>query len=127
MRWNGFLGNGFEEAFKTISTMETLRVLDLSWNLLGSGKLSNIKSTCINDCCEMIKNNKSIYHLDLAGNSFDFDESKQIAKILNKHNHTIYGFHFEGNKGYTDELGFLHVNEDVDLYEEVHLRRKING
>jgi len=41
----------------------------------------------------MIKSNKSLLHLDLSFNFFDYDLSKIISDALND-NHSIYGFHF---------------------------------
>lgn len=68
-----------------------------------------------------------MYHFDLSGNSFSVKESKNISEAL-KENKTIYGFHFEGNKGYTDELGFLIIPEDeVENYAEIHIKRKIHS
>lgn len=136
LRWNAFCGNGFHKAIQLLAQMENLRVLDLSWNLLGSDRFHANTSTCIGDLCDFLSANKTVLHMDLAGNGFNWEESDRIAKALTK-NHTIYGFHFDGNVGYVDELGFLIVPEagaipskkemETNYYADSHLRRKING
>jgi hypothetical protein len=63
LRWNEFHGNGFEEAVNQLAKIENLRVLDLSWNLLGSARLSSRRSTCVGSLCEFLKSNKSIFQI----------------------------------------------------------------
>ena len=48
----------------------------------------------------------SIIHMDISNNQFDEEEFDIISKEL-YNNHTIYGFHYEGNFGHTDEKMFL--------------------
>ena len=50
-------------------------------------------------------------HLDLSCNGFTYEESFAISKALEQ-NHTLLGFHFSGNWGYTDEKMFLIVTKD---------------
>ena len=57
----------------------------------------------------MLKENRSLIHLDLSNNNFSLKESTEVAEAL-KSNRTIYGFHFQGNYGYVDALGHLRVS-----------------
>ena len=50
-------------------------------------------------------------HLDLSYNNFTIEESKFIQASLNN-NHSIFGFHFEGNYGYIDNKGFLKIPDN---------------
>lgn len=53
------------------------------------------------------RKNAPLKHLDLSFNSISLKESKCISIELNK-NHTLYGFHFEGNcQAYVDIRGHL--------------------
>ena len=56
----------------------------------------------VNKLCELLPKLVLLRHLDLNCNGFNLTESKKIAKALDK-NHTLYGFHFNGNWGYLDE------------------------
>ena len=45
-------------------------------------------------------------------------------------NNSLFGFHFRGNSGKVDSLGFLQVNLDNDAPQMItdhHLERPING
>ena len=55
-----------------------------------------------------LKGNSALIHLDLSCNKFTYNESQQISEAL-ENNQSIYGFHFKGNYGYVDNLGFLKV------------------
>ena len=58
-----------------------------------------------------LRQNTALLHLDLSCNKFTHQESKLIAEALEA-NQTIYGFHFKGNYGYVDNLGFLVVDKN---------------
>ena len=60
---------------------------------------------------------KSIIHFDVSNNQFDEEEFEIISKDLYK-NHSIYGFHYEGNYGHTDEKMFL-IGPEMPEEEEV--------
>lgn len=55
---------------------------------------------CINNLTELIKLDYKIdiVHMDLSFNSFDIEDCMIIAEAL-QYNHSIYGFHFQGNYG----------------------------
>ncbi len=50
--------------------------------------------------------NKTLQHVDLSQNKIEYRDTILIAKALLK-NHSIHGFHYEGNEGIVDSLGFL--------------------
>lgn len=58
-----------------------------------------------------LRQNTILLHLDLSCNKFTHSESKQIAEALEA-NQTIFGFHFKGNYGFVDNLGFLVVDKN---------------
>ena len=60
---------------------------------------------------------KSILHIDFSNNQFDEAEFEIISNELSK-NHSIYGFHYEGNYGHTDEKMFL-VGPEMPDEEEI--------
>jgi len=72
--------------------------------------------------------------MDLSWNRFSLKDSKIISEILKK-NHTIFGFHFDGNYGVLNERQFITFPEVYkDSNEEFgyqhgksHLRKPING
>lgn len=113
-----------------------LKVLDLGWNRMGKalkviipvqkrrrGPHEPELSTSIS---EFLENNKTIVHLDLCSNKFRYEECKEIAEGLKK-NHTIYGFHFEGNYGYIDSEGFLVIKDSFKDFSSEHHTRQINS
>jgi hypothetical protein len=64
--------------------------------------------------CKTIKERTLLVHVSLSHNDFLPEESVKIAEVLNK-NQTIYGFHFEGHQGYSDNLGFYHPTKYMPL------------
>lgn len=113
-------------------------MIDLGYNHIGKGlkvikdkKVQRRRRGRIQDLevseiiQEFLEDNKSVVHFDLSCNSFRYDECVQIAEGL-KVNHTVYGFHFDGNYGYVDSEGFLLV-EDVKDLSTMHGRKGIFG
>ena len=80
----------------------------MAWNAIGGDQHGILPKILT-----ILKEKKNIMHLDLSCNSFNLNESKQIADTLNN-NHTIYGFHFRGNYGYVDHKGFLIIPENFE-------------
>lgn len=57
---------------------------------------------------------------------FSMDESTKICEAL-KENKTIYGFHFSGNNGYVDYLGYLQLDvSPLDIQDSIR-NTKLNG
>ncbi len=94
---------------------ETLAVLDLSYNNLGTRRLVDLvpKTLFVARLCELLPKLILLQHFDLSCNGFTQEESMKIAKAL-ENNHTLHGFHFNGNWGYMDEQMFLVVTKDSE-------------
>ena len=129
LRWNKITPEGGKTLFEELAANQSLRVLDLSWNLLGLGnRINNKEKNMVESLNNFLENNQDLYHLDLSCNKFTFEESKAIANCLKK-NKTIYGFHFEGNFGNIDSMGFLKIDEKGEEFDYIGnlLAKKING
>ena len=122
LHWNLFKTPGGIKIFQGVLESESLMVLDISWNSIGSGNPSVVP-----DILELFKKNDKLIHLDLSNNNFSRDESKRISEGLAA-NQSIYGFHFVGNYGHVDSRGFLIVkeNEERDL-SEMHVSHRIDS
>ena len=106
LRWNQIKGRGGEAIFDAMKENDHIRVLDLSWNSLGLGT-----SNFTNSFAEFVFKDKTLVHLDLSNNYFGKKDAIAIGASMEK-NHTIYGFHFQGNVGYVDAKGFLVIPEE---------------
>lgn len=104
--WNNITGKGGNKLADSLKSNTQLRVLDLSWNALGS-------------CCSpgevgtqwghALAENKTLQHLDLSFCQLRPVDSMNLAGLL-KQNHSIYGIHMQGNEGCrVDSLGFIRV------------------
>ena len=123
LSWNNFNSEAGSNIFTGLSENNSLKVLDLSYNILGKGKCK------VSDSLQafLIRDDTEIRHLDLSHNQIDFEESKVIASGLME-NHTIYGFHYEGNTGNIDFQGNLIIdNEKKDEYFLKPKSYQING
>lgn len=87
--------------FPALTSNVTLRVLDLSFNCLGRAAQNGSNQSCAKQICRFLEYNKVLVHLDLSSNFFCFQDTVEISKALQA-NHSIYGFHFQGNSGYVD-------------------------
>ena len=141
LRWNCLTDKFGKEFFGYFNQEEkvqrmNLKVLDLGWNRMGKalkvilptkarrrGPPQPELSTSI---AEFLENNKTIVHFDLCSNKFRYEECKEIAEGLKK-NHTIYGFHFEGNYGYVDSEGFLVIKDAFKDFSSEHHTRQIDS
>lgn len=122
IRWNQIKGQGGEAIFDAMKENDHIRVLDLSWNSLGLGA-----SNFVNSFGEFVVKDKTLVHLDLSNNYFGKKDALAISASLEK-NHTIYGFHFQGNVGYVDAKGFLVITDEgkeESIVDNVQL--SING
>lgn len=78
IHWNQIKSEGGGLIFKALSTNNTLKVFDISWNSIGSGTIS-----IANVVSEFFKTNKSLVHLDMSNNNFTYEETLEISKSLN--------------------------------------------
>ncbi|CAD8076826.1 unnamed protein product [Paramecium sonneborni] len=121
LHWNLIKGSGGAELFKALIPNKNMKVLDLSYNLLGCGgqSLTPILK-------QFFEENKDMIHLDLSANQFSLPDSQSISESL-KENHTIYGFHFNGNFGYVDSKGFLIIQNEMRNFNQIHTDYRIRG
>jgi hypothetical protein len=61
---------------------------------------------------KVFKHNKSLIHVDMSHNHFSEEACSIIGSKL-IFNHTMYGFHMEGNCCKIDSQGFIVVNEAI--------------
>ena len=72
---------------------------------------------------EVLKKLANLVHFDISNNKLDELHFELISNAL-KDNHTLYGFHNEGNFGFTNEKMFLIApklpiqEQDDDSHEE---------
>lgn len=81
--WNNFSSVSIEPFFKALSKNDSLRVLDLGWNSIGSN-MKVIKRNavqCVEAIADCLRSNKSLLHVSLNNNGFSFEESKVIAEV----------------------------------------------
>jgi hypothetical protein len=85
----------------------SVRVLDISWNSLGSSPTQEL----IEKFCELLRV-EGLVHLDMSYNKFSSEDCEKFAESL-KYNHVLMGLHAVGNAAKMDTLGFMHaVQED---------------
>ena len=107
--WNKITGPGSESIADIMKADTNLRVLDLCWNGLGQGHLQ--PGVVGQTLGEAIKANNSIIHFDISFNKIGKQDTKEIGRGLMTNN-TMFGFHFRGNSGKVDSLGFLKTTQD---------------
>lgn len=137
-RWNGLTAKFAGPFFRSIVESKEIMVLDLAYNHIGKGLkvIKEVKNKRKRrgrlqdiDVAEIIQeylnDNDTLAHLDLSCNNFRLEECEKISEGL-KVNHSVYGFHFDGNYGYVDSEGFL-VMESSKNYSTMHGRKSIYG
>ena len=103
--WNKITARGGNAIADSMRTNRHLRFLDLSWNACGHG--ANVLPEQVGKTwASAFQENKTLQHVDLSHNKILYQDTVLLAKGLQK-NHTIYGFHFEGNDGTVNSLEFL--------------------
>lgn len=137
-RWNGLTSQFAGPFLRSVVESTEMMVIDLSFNHIGKGlkvikekknkrrRRGRIQDVEVAEIIkEFLEDNKSVAHLDLSCNNFRYEECELIAEGL-KTNHTLYGFHFDGNYGYVDSEGFLLMERRKD-YSTMHGRKPIYG
>lgn len=119
LHWNSIKDQGCLNIFEGLCFNGTVKELDLSWNGIGRKEKKVIQKMAL--CFEQFL---GLAHLDLSFNYFNAAESEILAKGLDK-NHEIIGFHFSGNEGMIDSLGFLSPAADQSNVKESHLFTRI--
>lgn len=137
-RWNGLTSQFAGPFLRSVVENKELMVIDLAYNHIGKGlkvirenkqkrrRRGRIQDVDVAEIInEFLQDNKSLAHFDLSCNHFRYEECEIIAEGL-KVNHSVYGFHFDGNYGYVDSEGFL-VLDKVKDYSTMHGRKAIYG
>ena len=105
IHWNKLTGNGLGIIIKALTQNKKIKILDLSWNALGS--YNKIGDYSVGKCLgEYLKDNKSLIHLDISFNGISKSDCILIGEGI-KDNHTLLGIHLRGNEGTVDTLGFV--------------------
>eukprot|EP00825_Cyclidium_porcatum_P051720 TRINITY_DN95_c0_g5_i1.p1 TRINITY_DN95_c0_g5~~TRINITY_DN95_c0_g5_i1.p1 ORF type:complete len:602 (+),score=103.14 TRINITY_DN95_c0_g5_i1:192-1997(+) len=123
LHWNNFKAGSGKIIFQGLLENDTLRVLDISNNNLGSG------GQCADQIVEFLLKNQELRHLDLSYNNFLAEHSIIIAKGLEK-NKSIYGIHYQGNEcSYVDSRGFIVVDKTEKIKDQTgsYLKTRIKG
>lgn len=103
LHWNNIRYKGGIEIVKALSANNTLEVFDISFNNIGGGFQNNESANILKN---LFRDNKSLIHVDISFWGFNLDEILIMNEGLTE-NHTIWGIHWVGNAGKTDQLGFL--------------------
>ena len=77
----------------------SLKVLNLSWNALGSSVSFSLLG-------EAISRHSKLEHVDVSHNNIEADDMFTFSNDMDK-NHSVLGIHMEGNRGSVDTLGFM--------------------
>jgi len=122
LSWNEIKGEGGACIFSRFMENSHIKVLDLSFNPLGSMHFQKV--TCIKELSDAFKKNKTLLHLDISYCGF----TREDLNIMNtglKYNHSLLGIHMVGNQGGVDSLGFL--NENMEPPSSSQLITKIDA
>jgi len=117
LSWNKIYASGGKAIAKMLASNNSIKVLDLSWNVIGQQKVNAMNSKPGNigpKWGSAFYENNTLLHLDLSFNKIAVDDCRIMGEKL-RSNHTLYGIHFQGNAGKIDSLGFLEVSEQKAL------------
>jgi hypothetical protein len=103
MHWNNLRYKGGIRIAKALKENNTLEVFDISFNNIGGGFQNNESANLLKT---FFRDNKSLVHVDISFWGFTLEEIFIMNEGLTE-NHTIWGIHWVGNAGKTDQLGFL--------------------
>lgn len=142
LQWNKLTAKAGNEIAAALLENKELKMLDLSWNSIGPRPLKAPKKIMkklqvkkfeaegFNGRLwgEALRRNTTLVHLDMSYTKFEQIDTEYLSAGLD-HNHTLVGFHFQGNfgvfdqlHGKVDSLGFLRM---IDAYEstldEIHI------
>ncbi|CAG9316157.1 unnamed protein product [Blepharisma stoltei] len=120
LHWNYIRGEGAIGIFKGLIDNTNLQGLDLSWNSMGNDKIHKTSIAL----SEALAQNERLKHFDLSNNYITFEESKDIAKGLSL-NHTLIGFHIEGNHCVLDAFGYIHPKNNTFKEKYDHFASRI--
>ena len=108
-----------------IQESDLIKVLDLSWNNFQDKKYTPLFGT---KWKKALEENKSLLHLDLSFNKISLEDTKLISEGIH-FNNTLFGYHYAGNCGIVDSLGFLATTTDymIPNLGNQHFKRRIQS
>ena len=129
VHWNKIRGKGAILISKAVKRSRSLRVLDVSFNSFASGAIRKVQVKDGDDqdgiiperrhvlqqlqCVESawkwrsaLRRNRFLIHFDISYNQFSIEDMQVVGDGL-RENHTLLGFHTEGNNAAVDSLGFV--------------------
>ncbi|KAL4433323.1 hypothetical protein ABPG74_017427 [Tetrahymena malaccensis] len=133
LKWNNFRQDGGICIAQGIKKNQSLKVLDISFNNLGSHQSKKMLSSekdltpsIGKQFAEAFIQNKKLIHLDMSNCNLEEPECQLIQEAIKK-NTILFGLHFEGNSNYfVDENGFIKKDEkivsddlDQDLFQQI--------
>lgn len=129
LNWNKITAIGGNAIANALETNNSLKILDLSWNIIGQRPSetkkveSNINEGDVGKAWgKALAMNIYLVHLDLSYNGIPLAETIELQEDI-KENNTLIGFHYHGNKGpfenqtgKVDSLGFIEL-EDMHKHD----------
>ena len=123
LHWNSITGEGGSKILKSTLRYNNMKILDLSWNIIGTYK----SNAFANQLSELLIEQEYFLHLDLSHNLIKAEDCKIISDGLSG-NHSLWGFHFIGNENYSiDSKGYLNEGVSNNQISSEHLETRING
>jgi len=124
LHWNLITGEGATKILKASMRNTNIKVIDFSWNRIGSLKGKLFAHTL----ADILTAQENLVHLDVSHNKIKEEDCKTIAAAL-EGNHSLWGIHFAGNSTYSiDSKGFMinNVNSAVPMGTD-HLEVRLNA
>ena len=118
-------GEGGAKLLEGVGKTRRLRVLDLSWNSIGSSKGRAFAFKL----GEVLAMQSNLLHMDISNNSIKDGDCAIIANNLAA-NHSLWGFHVMGNRACMDAKGFMHPQLMPSAENAIgngHVSPRING
>ena len=122
LHWNSIKGEGAALILLAIMHSGNVKVLDLSWNIIGTSKSNAFPR----QMAELLLENENLVHLDLSNNRLSAADCSQVSKALSD-NHTLWGMHIIGNAARMDAKGYMTTDTLDKNVSSEHLSHRING
>jgi Ran GTPase-activating protein (RanGAP) involved in mRNA processing and transport len=109
LHWNRLGSTTGVAIAKSLLIQSYLKVLDLSYNVIGSAS----NELCTQTWCKLLSSPQTeLVHLDLSYNSLKLDELTKLSAALES-NQRLIGLHVDGNSPFAsmDAAGFLQIDQ----------------
>ena len=94
LQWNKIHSEGAISLFDNIAKNQSLKNLDVSWNMLGSKETK--RNLEVVTSLAKIVNSNSLAHLDISYNSLKMEECAKFGELI-RENNSLFGLHMQGN------------------------------